>query len=174
MTSGKYTCLTCSEQFSEAGQIQKHLSTTRHKSVRLESLDETLECEECSDSNIHQLSIVRYGFNDMSLLCQICLEKDNKKTGETPSASYTLSNGAFFNKLPQYLKFRDIECMECGDDTHLSVANTSSGQLVICRKCLPKYESDNVKFISEDSDDFLSELLGIKEVIIKIFKKENP
>ena len=57
--------------------------------------------------------------------------------------------------------------MECGDDTHLSVANTSSGQLVICRKCLPKYESDNVKFISEDSDDFLSELLGIKEVIIK-------
>lgn len=167
MTSGKHTCLTCSEQFSEAGQIQKHLSTTRHKSVRLESLDETLECEECSDSNIHQLSIVRYGFNDMSLLCQICLEKDNKKTGETPSASYTLSNGAFFNKLPQYLKFRDIECMECGDDTHLSVANTSSGQLVICRKCLPKYESDNVKFISEDSDDFLSELLGIKEVIIK-------
>lgn len=167
MTSERYTCLTCSEQFSETGQIQKHLSTTRHKSVRLESLDETLECEECSDSNIHQLSIVRYGFNDMSLLCQICLEKDNKKTGETPSASYTLSNGAFFNKLPQYLKFRDIECMECGDDSHLSVANTSSGQLVICRKCLPKYESDNVKFISEDRDDFLSELLGIKEVIIK-------
>ena len=53
--------------------------------------------------------------------------------------------------------------MECGDDTHLSVANTSSGQLVICRKCLPKYESDNVKFISEDSDDFLLSCWGLRK-----------
>ncbi|RCK58802.1 putative ATP-dependent RNA helicase ECM32 [Candida viswanathii] len=167
MASETYTCLTCSEKFTESLQIQKHLSSTRHKSVRLENLDETLECEECSDNNIHQLTIVRYGFSDMSLLCQSCLDKDNQKTGESPSASYSLSNGAFFGKLPQYLKFRDIECMDCGEDSRLYVANPSEGQLIICRKCLPKYESDKVKFISEDSDTFLSELLGIKEVIFK-------
>ena len=167
MASETYTCLTCSEKFAEGSQIQKHLSSTRHKSVRLENLDETLECEECADSNIHQLVIVRYGFSDMSLLCNSCLDKDTQKTGESPSASYSLSNGAFFNKLPQYLKFRDIECMDCGDDSRLYVANPPKGQLVICKKCLPKYETDKVKFISEDSDTFLSELLGIKEAIVK-------
>lgn len=146
MANETFTCLTCSEKFTESLQIQKHLSSTRHKSVRLENLDETIECEECSDANVHQLIIVRYGFSDMSLMCNSCLEKDNKKTGESPSASYSLSNGAFFSKLPQYLKFRDIECIDCGEDTHLYVANPLQGQLVICKKCLPKYESDKVNY----------------------------
>ncbi|KAL6454369.1 LOW QUALITY PROTEIN: ECM32 putative ATP-dependent RNA helicase ECM32 [Candida maltosa Xu316] len=159
MSGEAYTCLTCSEQFSDNLLIQKHLSSTRHKSVKLADTDESLECEECSDTNIHQLTIVRYGFSDMSLLCQLCLDKDNKKTGETPSASYSLANGAFFNKLSQYLKFRDIECMDCGDDSRLYVANPSDGQLVICKKCLPKYDTTTITFISEDSDTFLSELL---------------
>ncbi|CAI5755619.1 unnamed protein product [Candida verbasci] len=164
--SNDYTCVTCSETFGQ--DIQKHLSTTRHKSVELNFYDdEILQCEDCSDSNIHQLTIARYGFSDMSLLCSLCLDKENKSSGETPSASYSLSNGAIFIKLQQYLKFRDLECSNCGDDSHLYVGNTKSGQIISCRKCLPTFEAEGLKFTSENDDNFLKELLGLKETTAK-------
>ncbi|KAI5954459.1 hypothetical protein KGF54_002234 [Candida jiufengensis] len=162
-----YTCLTCSESFETPQDIQKHLSTTRHKSIKLSKLDQILECEECSDSNIHQLAILRYGYNDMALLCQLCLDNVTKETNEQPSANYTLSNGALFTKLNQYLKFRDIECTLCGSDENLFVGNTPKGQVIACKNCVSQYESQNISFVGENDEKFLTELLGLKEVIIK-------
>ncbi|KAG7662616.1 uncharacterized protein J8A68_003824, partial [[Candida] subhashii] len=156
--SKDFTCGTCSLQFDKA-EILKHLSSTRHKSAKITETDESLECEECSDTNIHQLSILRYGLTDMSLLCTACLAKDT----EPPTATYNLSNGAFFLKLDQYLKLRDLECMKCSNDENLFVANTPKEQLVSCKDCLGQFDP-SIKFISEDSEIFLSELLGIKEV----------
>ncbi|EGW34116.1 uncharacterized protein SPAPADRAFT_134155 [Spathaspora passalidarum NRRL Y-27907] len=164
-----FTCLTCSETHGK-DSISKHLSTTRHKNVRINELDETIECEQCEDSNIHQLSILRYGFTDMSLLCQQCSEKEKTENNETPSATYTLSNGAFFLKLDQYLKFRDLECRNCHSDENLFVGNDKNGtQYVACKACMINYD---VKFVGEDDDTFLSVLLGIKEVP-KNLKRSN-
>ena len=163
----EYFCETCSGAFENPNDAQKHLSTTRHKSVKLLPLDEILECEECADSNIHQLAILRYGLNDMALMCQQCLDSTTKDSGEEPTAKYTLSNGALFGKLAQYIKFRDILCASCGADDDLYVANTPNGQIVSCKQCLPKYESPNITFVSENDDKFLTELLGLKEVLVK-------
>lgn len=163
----EYFCETCSGAFENPNDAQKHLSTTRHKSVKLLPLDEILECEECADSNIHQLAILSYGLNDMALMCQQCLDSTTKDSGEEPTAKYTLSNGALFGKLAQYIKFRDILCASCGADDDLYVANTPNGQIVSCKQCLPKYESPNITFVSENDDKFLTELLGLKEVLVK-------
>lgn len=163
----KYSCETCLETFEGPNDAQRHLSTTRHKSVKLLPLDEILECEECSDTNIHQLAILRYGLNDMALMCQQCLDSTTKDSGEEPTAKYTLSNGALFGKLSQYIKFRDIVCASCGAEDDLYVSNTPRGQVVSCKECLRKNESPSVTFVSENDDKFLTELLGLKEVVIK-------
>ncbi|CAK9437370.1 uncharacterized protein LODBEIA_P17480 [Lodderomyces beijingensis] len=162
----RFQCQTCSECFRDPLSAQKHLSATRHKSIKLCDTDEILECEECSDRNIHQLAILRYGLNDMSLLCSECLGKDDLEE-EEPSAKYTLSNGAILVKLDQYLKFRDLECTLCGAGSKLYVGNTSRGQVATCKNCLPQYESQKINFVSEDDDRFLTELLGIKDFVPK-------
>lgn len=104
----------------------------------------------------------------MALLCNSCLQKAS--ASEPPLAEYSLSNGSLFAKLPQYYKFRDIECRLCQLDKRLLVANKGTNQYIYCLNCL-KNESDKIdsslKFTSEQSDDFLFALLGIKEFVPK-------
>ncbi|RLV95538.1 putative ATP-dependent RNA helicase ECM32 [Spathaspora sp. JA1] len=171
--NGDFTCLTCSTSHNQ-DQISKHLSSSRHKNVKVNNPEETIECEECRDSNIHQLAILRYGFNDMSLLCQKCLDKEKIEHNETPSATYTLSNGAFFSKLSQYLTFRDLSCCICSNDENLSVATVKPDEppVVVCQKCISSFDS-TIKFVSEDDSTFLSELFGIKEIPNKNLKKSK-
>lgn len=154
-----YTCLTCSEKFDETS-ISKHLTATRHKSVRSEKQDETIECDECGDSNIHQLAISRYGLSYMSLLCQVCFDKERAEDDDKPSTQYTLSNGAFFSKLDSFYTYRDIDCDICQSDTNLFVQ--VNGKMILCKKCLAASGATG-KFCSENDDDFLFALLGIKE-----------
>lgn len=165
-----FTCQTCS--VTEDAAISKHLSATRHKTVKYDPLDEIIECEECADSNINVLSMVRYGLSDMALLCADCLQK--AASSGQPLAEYSLSNGSLFMKLPQYYKFRDIECRLCLLDKRLLVANKGSNQFIYCQNCLQN-ESDKIdsslNFTSEQSDDFLYALLGIKEFVPKLSTK---
>lgn len=153
-----FHCLTCLATHDDA-EMLKHLSSTRHKLVRYVLLDEVIACEECHDTNVHQLVLCRIGLADMALLCQLCLAKDEK-----PATQYTLSNGSLLRKLPDYFKFRDISCQYCGAERHLSVANAPKGQVVVCRKCVDKCDP-KLKLVSEDSDGFLYALLGIKEFV---------
>lgn len=156
-----FTCSTCSTSQDEV-EMSKHLSTTRHKRVIFDSLNEVIECEECEDSNIHQLLLLRFGLSDMALLCQLCLSKDEK-----PSTQYSLSNGSLLKKLDQYYKFRDIECQLCLSDDRLYVGNNKSNdaQLIVCQKCLPEVSDNQINFVSENDDKFLYEFLGIKEFV---------
>ncbi|KAK8441858.1 hypothetical protein ACI3LY_001625 [Candidozyma auris] len=160
-----YTCQTCQAVGSE--DIGKHLSTTRHKLVKYNPLDEVIKCEDCEDSNIHLLNMIRYGLSDISLLCNDC--KSKQSSGEI-SATYSLSNGSLFVKLPQYFKFRDIHCGICESQSDLHVANDGSTQYIYCKKCIddkiPSIKR-NLSFVSEDSDSFLFALLGIKEYVPK-------
>lgn len=153
------TCTTCATTVDDV-EMLKHLSSTRHKTVQYDPLEELVACEDCSDTNIHQLVLLRIGLSDMVLLCQPCLAKD-----ETPSTQYSLSNGSLLKKLADYYKFRDIECKFCGAEKYLGVANLPKEQIIVCRKCQDKIESKLVKIVSEDSDDFLYALLGIKEFV---------
>lgn len=154
-----YTCQTCQAALDDV-ETGRHLSLTRHKSVKYDEIDEVVECEECGDQNIHQLSLLRYGLSDMELLCLMCLAK-----GEKTSTQYTLSNGSLLKMLPQYYKFRDIECAFCQGDRYLNVGTTNDGQqIVLCRKCLVEHKSEfNKPFVSESDDTFLKALLGITE-----------
>lgn len=156
-----FTCTTCSTSQDEV-EMSKHLSTTRHKKVMFDSLNEVIECEECEDSNIHQLLLLRFGLSEMALLCQLCLSKDEK-----PSTQYSLSNGSLLKKLDQYYKFRDIECQLCLSDDRLYVGNNKSNgaQLIVCQKCLPEVSDNQINFVSENDDKFLNEFLGIKEFV---------
>ncbi|GEQ71862.1 hypothetical protein JCM33374_g5548 [Metschnikowia sp. JCM 33374] len=155
-----FTCQTCSVSSTDIG---KHLSSTRHKAVAYDPLHETVECEECGDSNIHLLQMLRYGLSDLSLLCTDCYVK----TGTSATAEYTLANGSIISKLPQYYTFRDIHCKVCGKDRKLAVGKPGGQQLVLCSDCVVKEKMPAGKFISEDSDEFLFALLGIKEYIAK-------
>ncbi|KAM9924741.1 hypothetical protein OXX59_004328 [Metschnikowia pulcherrima] len=155
-----FTCQTCEFTSPEIG---KHLSQTRHKKVSYDDLQEQVECEECGDSNVHLLQMLRYGLSDLSLLCTNCSSKSKTE----PTAEYTLSNGSLFSKLPQYYKFRDIHCKSCGSDRKLAVGTVGGSQLVLCNDCIGKEDVSANKFVSEDSDDFLFALLGIKEYIAK-------
>ncbi|ODV80107.1 P-loop containing nucleoside triphosphate hydrolase protein [Suhomyces tanzawaensis NRRL Y-17324] len=158
----EFTCVTCTGTFDTA-EIPKHLSSTRHKSVQ--SNDEVIECEECEDNNIHQLSIIRYGLSDMSLLCKTCFDKEDKSTDDS-IVQYSLSNGAFFSKIGYYFRFRDIECNECQSDRNLFVGNPSkSSQIIFCKQCLEKNPKKGVSFVSEKDDKFLYELLGMKDAV---------
>lgn len=138
----------------------KHLSATRHKTIIDAYREEEVKCEECQDSNIHQLQIVRYGGEDMSLLCNSCLSREYNGS-EKPSTCYSLANGSLLKFWDSYLKVRDCCCDECGNETHLNVNNSKN---VLCDQCLSKLPSQKSNsFISEDSGRFLYLFLGIKE-----------
>lgn len=157
-----YTCQTCSELLADLG---KHLSQSRHKNVIYDPLDEPIVCEECNDTNIHILHLLRFGLSDMALLCSTCRLKQN----DEPLAEYSLSNGSLFAKYPQFIKFRDIECEVCEKVATLSVANGKDKQHIVCRACIKEHgdKFQKLTFVSEDSDDFLAALLGIKEHVPK-------
>lgn len=153
-----FSCSTCNTTTEESDML-KHLSTTRHKNVIYDPLQETIACEECLDTNIHQLLILRFGLSDMALLCALCLGKEEK-----PATQYSLSNGSLLKKLGDYYRFRDISCSICNSEKHLSVGKGKRGQVIVCRNCIPKIE-EKIEFVAEDSDNFLYALLGIKEFV---------
>lgn len=136
----------------------KHLSATRHKTVFDISSGEDVCCEECQDANIHQLQIIRFGGEDMILLCNACFRKDYSET-ERPATSYSLQNGSILKFWERYVKVRECCCNICGEESRLNVNQTGE---VLCDKCLPK--SDKSKgFISEKSGRFLYIYLGLNE-----------
>lgn len=144
----------------EADLMMKHLSSTRHKSLTDAYREEELFCEECHNSNIHQLQIIRIGGEDMSLLCNSCFNKEYTDS-EKPTTSYSLSNGSILKYWDSYLKVRDCSCQNCGSERHLNVNNKKQ---VLCDTCLKKKSISEAKaFISEDSGRFLYLYLGIKE-----------
>lgn len=159
-SSDSYTCKTC---LFSSDDILKHLSQSRHKTVQYDALSEVLECEDCGDTNVHLLLMLRYGLSDLSLLCAGCYEK----SGSDASAEYSISNGSLFLKLPLYYKLRDIQCEVCGDESKLHVANSAKGQTILCRKCKETLDIESGLFVSEGSLDFLYALLGLKEFIPK-------
>lgn len=151
-----FSCVTCNHT-GDAVDINKHLLTTRHKSVK--TGDEILECEDCEDVNIHQLLLLRYGLSYMALLCSQC-----SASNDAPTAQYTVSNGSLFQKLDQYFKLRDMECQYCGSLSGLSVGNLLGKQVIVCKKCLPTAaEEHKTVFVSEKDERFLTALLGITE-----------
>lgn len=154
-----YTCQTCDLTLPEMG---RHLSQTRHKIVTYDALNETVECSDCGDTNIHILLMLRYGLSDFGLLCSECY----KKSKELALAEYTLQNGSLLQKLPQYYTLRDIHCTKCGKDKHLSVTKGSK-HTVYCRDCVKEGSLPDKDLVSEDSDDFLFALFGIKEYVAK-------
>jgi len=120
---------------------------------------ETLECEKCQDTNIHQLIIIRYGGQDISLVCQTCFAKEDEK----PSTQYTLQNGSILRNVENYFKVRDLSCVLCDNDSHLSVDKNDTNY-VACYKCIKEKQLDQSRqFVKESDDDFLYVLLGIKE-----------
>lgn len=157
-----FTCQTCSESLDD---LCKHLSLTRHRAVTYNPLDESIKCQQCGDTNIHLLRMLRYGLSELALLCTECATKKDAE----PLAEYSLSNGSLFLKLPQYYEFRDIECERCHATTNLAVATTKTDQHVICKQCRKDYapEVQRMKFVSQDDDEFLYALLGIKEHVPK-------
>lgn len=164
-----FTCQTC---LLTTDQIGKHLSQSRHKTVLYDPLQEVLECEDCGDSNVHLLQMLRYGLADLSLLCTPCYEK----LGSEASAEYSLSNGSLFQKLPLYFKLRDIQCSACGAENRLLVANSGPKQVIMCHKCMADdtvIKPANSKFVTEGSPDFLYAFLGLKEFIPKANAKNS-
>lgn len=157
----QFKCCTCAVSGSD-DVVSKHLSSTRHKSIIYEELEETVECEECEDTNVHQLQLLRYGLSDMALLCQLCLQKEEKA-----STQYTLSNGSLLKKLPQYFTLRDLECEKCQstDDLYVGNSKSVSKKSVLCGKCLAESTSAALDFTSENDPKFLFALFGIKEFV---------
>lgn len=152
-----FQCRTCSQAY-DAEQMMKHLSSTRHKTVFDTSNDEDICCEECQDKNIHQLQIIRFGGEDMILLCNSCFRKEYSET-ERPSTSYSLQNGSILKFWEKYVKVRECCCDECGEESNL---NANRNGEVLCDKCLPK--SNRAKdFVSEKSGRFLYIYLGLNE-----------
>ncbi|CCE62004.1 hypothetical protein TPHA_0B03320 [Tetrapisispora phaffii CBS 4417] len=171
----KFQCLTCS-QVLDAESMMKHLSSTRHKAITDILRDEDVSCEECSDSNIHQLQIIRFGGEDMALLCNTCFKKEYANENEKPNTCYSLSNGSILKSWSNYLKVRDCVCGNCGKESHL---NVNSRKNVLCDQCLQK-ESVNRKtllndYISESSGRFLYLFLGIPETkkVNKVQKRKG-
>lgn len=155
----KFQCVTCTETLDGDAMI-KHLSSTRHKTIIDAHREEEVKCEECQDSNIHQLQIIRFGGDDMSLLCNSCVAKEYS-VSERPSTCYSLANGSLLKFWGSYLKVRDCCCEKCGNERHL---NVSSAKKVLCDKCLKELPAQKASsFISENSGRFLYLYLGIKE-----------
>lgn len=161
-----FTCKTCLLTLDEIG---KHLSQSRHKTVQYDAIGEVLECEDCGDTNVHLLKMLRYELTDLALLCTDCY----LLLGTEATAEYTLSNGSLFGKLPLYYKLRDIQCDVCNDDKKLHVANTKSGQNILCKKCLDAVEMPGMEFVGEGSPGFLYALLGLKEFLPKANAKSS-
>lgn len=161
MASNRFSCQTCQVNL-DAQDMSKHLSSTRHKSIKIDEKDEIVQCEECEDSNIHQLLVLRFGLSDMALLCQLCLGKEEK-----PSTQYSLSNGSLIGRLSQYYQLRDIECDQCHGDKDLNVAKEGRELYTLCSPCLLANQDKlkGLKFVNENEDDFLFQLFGIKEFI---------
>lgn len=159
-TAVMFACKTCSLE-GEAEGITKHLSTTRHKTV-LSDADGNSEvaCEDCDDTNIHMLQIIRFEGDDMRLLCNSCFKKEYTES-ERPSTLYSLSNGTILKFWDRYLKVRDCCCDKCGNESNLNALNPNT---VLCDKCLSTIKSQEAqKYVSESSGRFLYTLLGIKE-----------
>ncbi|KAL3233491.1 putative ATP-dependent RNA helicase ECM32 [Nakaseomyces bracarensis] len=152
-----FICQTCS--FTDSAEnVMKHLSNVRHKTVIASNNDE-LACEECSDTNIHMLKIIRFGGDDMRLLCNSCFNKGYTED-ERPSTFYSLSNGTILKFWDRYQRVRDCCCDACGKEDRLNVA--PSGK-VLCDSCLQKNPKQSNTFVSENSGQFLYVLLGIKD-----------
>ncbi|EDO15122.1 hypothetical protein Kpol_1046p14 [Vanderwaltozyma polyspora DSM 70294] len=154
---GQFQCATCNES-QDAEQMMKHLSSTRHKKIEDILREEEVCCEECNDSNIHQLQIIRFGGFDMLALCNSCLDKEYSDN-ERPTTCYTLSNGSILKNWDNYLKVRDCTCQECGGESNLNV-NTRGN--ILCNQCLQKKGSPS-GYESDKSGKFVYLLLGIKE-----------
>ncbi|KAH3679038.1 hypothetical protein WICMUC_001233 [Wickerhamomyces mucosus] len=155
-----FNCPTCSTTLEDQ-EMLKHLSTTRHKTLVHVSSQQTLECDKCQDSNIHQLSIIRYGGSDITMLCQTCLNKEPEKS----STQYTSQNGMILKYFEKYLKFANLECQFCGNESHLSIDEKNSN-FVACYKCIKEKNLESTHtFIKETADNFLYLFLGIKESI---------
>lgn len=154
----KFQCTTCAEVF-DTDAMMKHLSSSRHKTVIDAYSEEEICCEECQNNNVHQLQIVRFGGEDMSLLCHPCLNKEYADY-ERPPTTYSLSNGSLLKFWDIYLKVRNCCCEICGNESHL---NVNAKKKVVCDECLKKPGFEAKSFISEDSGRFLYLFLGIKE-----------
>lgn len=154
-----FQCLTCMETLDGEMMI-KHLSSSRHKAIIDVFREEDVRCEECQDSNVHTLQIVRFGGDDMSLLCNSCFSKEYSGS-DKPSTSYSLANGSLLRFWDNYLKVRDCCCELCGKDRQL---NVNDEKKVLCDSCLSKVPPAKAKgFISESSGRFLYLFLGIRE-----------
>lgn len=154
-----FQCLTCMETL-DADVMIKHLSSSRHKTIMDVFREEEVKCEECENSSIHTLQIIRFGGDDMSLLCNSCFSKDYSSS-DRPSTCYSLANGSLLRSWDNYLKVRDCSCGQCGRESHLNVNNQKS---VLCDTCLVKVPPTKASnFISEKSGRFLYLFLGIKE-----------
>ncbi|AQZ17265.1 ECM32 (YER176W) [Zygosaccharomyces parabailii] len=154
----KFQCTTCAEVL-DTDAMMKHLSSSRHKTVIDAYSEEEIYCEECQNNNVHQLQIVRFGGEDMSLLCNTCLNKEYADS-ERPTTAYSLSNGSLLKFWDVYLKIRNCCCEICGNESHL---NVNAKKKVVCDECLKKPGFEAKSFISEDSGRFLYLFLGIKE-----------
>ena len=140
--------------------MMKHLSATRHKTVIDTQTGEEIACEECNDTNVHQLQIIRFGGEDMTLICNSCFQKQFG-TNEKPTTAYDLKNGSLLNFWDKYLKVRECCCTKCGKDSKLNV--NSKGD-VLCDDCLTKVGGKlGSDYISESTGKFLYRYLGIKE-----------
>lgn len=151
--------MTCSEILA-TDAMSKHLSSTRHKTIIDALREEEVKCEDCQDTNIHTLQIIRLGGDDMSLLCNSCFSKENAGL-DKPSTCYSLANGSILRYWDTYLRVRDCSCEECDRESNLNVNNERK---VLCDNCLSKMPPAKANsFISEKSGRFLYLLLGIKE-----------
>lgn len=158
MATAELKCTTC-EYSSPAEPMMKHLGSVRHKTVMDSKHDEIVSCEECSNNNIHQLQIIRFGGDDMVLLCDPCYNKLYKGI-DRPSSAYSLKNGTILTFWDRYRKVRDCVCSKCHKDSDLLVDQNST---VLCKDCIKILKKDPNNFVNEDSGKFVYYLLKIKE-----------
>ena len=140
--------------------MMKHLASQRHKSIFDTSTEEDIACEDCNDTNVHQLQIVRFGGDDIVLLCNACLQRQYGEN-ERPSTCYSLANGAILKYWEKYLRARDCCCDICGKERDLNVNKNHSVQCDECLKKLPSTKAS--EYVSEKTGRFLYVLLDIKE-----------
>ena len=154
-----FQCKTCGLT-AAADEMMKHLASQRHKSIFDTSTEEDIACEDCNDTNVHQLQIVRFGGDDIVLLCNGCFQKQYGES-ERPNTCYSLANGAILKYWEKYLRARDCCCDTCGKERDLNVNKSHS---VLCDECLKKLSSTKAsEYVSEKTGRFLYVLLDIKE-----------
>ncbi|QLL32043.1 hypothetical protein HG536_0C02120 [Torulaspora globosa] len=154
-----FQCVTCMETL-DAEMMIRHLSSSRHKAIIDVFREEDVKCEECQDPNVHTLQIIRFGGDDMSLLCNSCFSKEYSGS-DKPNTCHSLANGSLLRFWDNYLKVRDCSCEQCGKDRHL---NVNDEKKVLCDSCLSKVPPAQAnRFISENSGRFLYLFLGIRE-----------